>query len=259
MITAIRLEFLKLRTTRMWLGLLALSGSLTVLVAVTESARAGAGGIVPPLTTITGQRDILTTTGFGMLISMIFGTTVVTAEFRHKTISDTYLDQPDRSRVLAAKVIVAGLTGALFGLLATVITTGVATGFTTARGYHFAYSAATVARYGAGAVAGAALLAAAGAGLGALLRSQLAAAIAVFAWGFAVEQLLGAVDKPLAPYLPIVAANTMAGANGKSTTMPPVPAGITALPFAGAAALLAGLAAALTIAAAVTTIRRDIT
>ena len=187
MITAIRLEFLKLRTTRMWLGLLALGSGLTTLVAVTESARSGGAGIVPSLATLAGQRDVLTTTGFGLLVSMIYGTTVVTGEFRHKTITDTYLDQPDRVRVLAAKVIVAGLTGALFGLLAAAITTGAATGFTAARGYHFAYSAATVARYGAGAVAGAALLAAVGAGLGALLRSQLAAAIVVFAWGFAVE------------------------------------------------------------------------
>jgi ABC-2 type transport system permease protein len=258
MITAIRLEFLKLRTTRMWLGLLALAGGLTVMVAVTESARAGAGGIVPSLATAAGQRDILTTTGFGLLASMIYGTTVVTGEFRHKTITDTYLDQPGRARVLAAKVIAAGLTGTLFGLLAAAITTATATGFTAAKGYHFAYSAATVARCGAGGAAAAALLAAAGAGLGALLRSQLTAAIVVFAWAFAVEQLLAAADKPLAPYLPVVAANTMAGATSKAT-MPPVPAAITPLPVAAAAALLAALAVMLTIAATVTTLRRDIT
>jgi ABC-2 type transport system permease protein len=257
MITAIRLEFLKLRTTRMWPGMLALGGGLTILVAVTESARSGTGGIVPSLATHAGQHDILTTTGFGLLVSMIYGTTVVTGEFRHKTITDTYLDQPDRGRVLSVKVIVAGLTGALFGLLAAAITTSAATGFTAAKGYHFAYSAATVARYGAGAVAGAALLAAVGAGLGALIRSQLTAAIAVFAWAFAVEALLGAVDKPLTPYLPVIAASTMAGANDRAT-MPPVPSGITALPLAGAGALLAGLAVVLTIAAAVTTARRDI-
>lgn len=258
MITAIRLEFLKLRTTRTWLGMLALGAGLTVLVAVTESARSGAGGIVPSLATHAGQHDILTTTGFGLLAAMIYGTTVVTGEFRHKTITDTYLDQPDRGRVLAAKVITAGLTGALFGLLAVTITTAAAAGFTTAKGYHLAYSAATVARYGAGAVAGAALLAAVGAGLGALLRSQLTAAIVVFAWAFAVEALLAAVDKPLAPYLPVIAASIMAGANDRAT-MPPVPAGITALPLAGAAALLTALAIGLTAAASVTTLRRDIT
>lgn len=257
MITTIRLEFLKMRTTRMWLGLLALGSGLTALVAVFESVRAGPGGAVPSLATLTGQRDILTTTGFGLLTSMVFGTTVVTGEFRHKTITDTYLDQPDRAQVLAAKVIVAGLAGALFGLLAAAVTTGAATGFTAARGYHFACSAATVARYGAGAVLGAALLAAAGAGLGALLRNQLAGAIVVFGWAFAIEELLAALAKPLAPYLPVIAANTMAGAIN-NTTMPPVPTGITALPFWEVAALLAGLAAVLSAAAALTTVRRDI-
>jgi ABC-type transport system involved in multi-copper enzyme maturation permease subunit len=258
MITAIRLESLKLRTTRMWLGLLGLATGLTVLVAVFESARSGSGGAVPSLAKAAGQRDILTATGFGALISMVFGTTVVTGEFRHKTITDTYLDEPQRGRVLAAKVIVAGVAGALFGLLATAITTSVAVGFTAAKGHHFAYSAATVARYGAGAVVGAALLAAVGAGLGALLRSQLVAAIVVFAWAFAVEQLIAALDKPLATYLPVIATSTMAGAVN-STTMPPVPAGITALPFGEVAALLAGLAIVLTAAAAVTTVPRDIT
>lgn len=257
MITAIRLEFLKLLTTRMWLAMLSLGTGFTVLVAISESARSGHGGFVPSLATDVGQRDILTTTGFGLLVSMIFGTMLVTTEFRHKTITDTYLDQPDRSRVLAAKVIVAGLTGALFGVAAALVTTAAAAGFTAARGSHFAYSATTVLRYGAGAAAAAALLAAVGAGIGALLRSQLAAAIVVFAWGFAAEQLLAAADKPLAPYLPVIAANTMAGAG--RATMPPVPAGLAALPFAGVAALLAGLAVALAAAAAATTVRRDIT
>ena len=41
--------------------------------------------------------------------------------------------------------------------------------------------------------------------------------------------------------------------------MPPVPACIIALPLAGAAALLAGLAVVLTVAAAATIRRRDIT
>jgi ABC-2 type transport system permease protein len=66
---------------------------------------------------------------------MISGTTVVTGQLRHKTITDTHLDQPDRSHGLAAKVIVADLTGTLSGLLAAAITTAAATGFTAARGW----------------------------------------------------------------------------------------------------------------------------
>jgi ABC-2 type transport system permease protein len=257
MITQIRLEFFKLWTTRLWLGLLALAAGLTLLVAVIESARAG-GGVVPSLATATGQRDILTTTGFGILVSMVFGTTVVTGEFRFRTATDTYLDQPDRVRVLAAKMIVATAIGAVFGLVAAGTTTGAAVGFTAAKGYDFVSSAATVTRYGAGAIAAAALLAAVGAGLGALVRSQLLAAIIVFAWAFAVEQILGVLDKSIAPYLPVIAANTMAGGTS-SATMPPVPSGITALPLGSAAALLAGLAIILAAASARTTVRRDIT
>lgn len=258
MITSVRLEFLKLRTTRMWLGLLGLAVALTALVAVIESARAGGGGAIPSLATAAGQRDIVTTTGFGILVAMVFGTTVVTGEFRHRTATDTYLDQPVRNRVLAAKVIVAALTGAVFGLLAAAVTTGVAAGSVAARGYDLHYSAGTLTGYGAGAVVAAGLLAAVGAGLGALIRSQLAAVIVVFAWAFAVEQLIGALSGSVASYLPVVAASTMAGATN-SATMPPIPSGVDPLPVAASAGLLAAIAIILAAAAARTTLRRDIT
>ena len=256
MITAIRAELLKIRTTRMTAGLLALAAGWTALVAVIESARSGPGGLVPTLSG-GGLRDVLTSTGFGLILAMVFGVTVATGEFRHKTATDTYLDEPNRTRVLAAKTITAGIGGLAFGLAATAVATTAGLAFAAAKGYPLALSAAAIARYCAGAILAAGLLAAAGAALGTLIRNQVSAIIAVFAWCFGIEQILGGLSHRLAPYLPFTAAASMAGAaNG---AMPPMPSGMTPLPFTAVAGLLAALSIAIAAVITRTTLRRDIT
>jgi ABC-2 type transport system permease protein len=256
MITAIRTELLKLRTTRLAAGMLAVAAGWTALVAAIEASRAGPGGMVPSLATSAGLRDVLTSTGFALIIAAAYGTTITSSERRHHTITDTYLDDPNRRQVLIAKVITAGLTGLVFGLAGTIVTTGVGLAFAAGHG-HVVMGAGTIIRYGAGAVAGAGLLAAAGAAIGALIQNQVAAIIAVFAWGFGVEQILGGVFRSLAPYLPLMASETMAGsANGG---MPPLPKGLSPLPFGAVAGLVAAVAVILTIIASTTTVHRDVT
>jgi ABC-2 type transport system permease protein len=256
MITAIRAELLKIRTTRMAAGLLAAAAGWTALVAAIESARSGPGGLVPALSS-GGLRDVLTSTGFALIMAMVFGVTVATGEFRHKTATDTYLDEPGRTRVLAAKTITAGLGGLAFGAAGTAVTTVTGLAVAAAKGAPLALGEATIARYSAAAVLAAGLLAAAGAGLGSLIRSQVGAIIAVFAWCFGIEQILGGLSRQIAPYLPFTAAASMAGAaNG---AMPPMPSGMTPLPLAAAAGLLTALTVLIATVAARTTLRRDIT
>ena len=257
MITAIRTEVLKLRTTRLAAGLLAVAAAWAGLVSSVEASRAGTGGMIPSLATATGFRDVLTSTGFALIIAAVYGTTITTGELRHKTITDTYLDQPDRRRVLLAKVLTAGLTGLGFGAVGTAVTTGVGLAFTTAGGYHVAVAGSTLARYAAGAALGGGLLAAAGAALGALIANQIGAIIVTFAWGFGIEQILAGVFPSLAPYLPYMASETMAGAT--TGGMPPLPSGLTPLPFAAVVGLVGALAVLLTVAAALTTVNRDVT
>jgi hypothetical protein len=124
MITAIRTELFKIRTTRMFLAMLGLAAALTLLVTVIESAQEGgrSGTIaVPSLATAAGLRAIVTNTGFGMLVATVFGTIVASGEFRHRTATDTYLDEPHRIRVLTAKTIAGAAAGAVFGLAAAVL------------------------------------------------------------------------------------------------------------------------------------------
>ena len=54
----------------------------------------------------------------GMLFAAIAGALAITAEFRYGTIRPTFLVEPRRSPVLAAKLTISALTGLAYGLLA---------------------------------------------------------------------------------------------------------------------------------------------
>jgi ABC-2 type transport system permease protein len=259
MSTAIHAEFLKIRTTRTVAALIGLAVALTALITTIEAATAGTGGdmAIPSLSTPAGLRDALTSTGFALLVAAVLGTTSVCGEFRLKTATDTYLDQPDRRRVLAAKAIIAAAAGLLLGLAAAATATGITLGFAAANGGPLALPAGSILRFMAGAIIGSGLLAVAGVGAGALIRHQVAAIVAVFTWGFVIELIIGGTAGAAGGFLPYTAAATMAGV-ASGSGMPQVPRGVDPLPFAAATGVLFVVALMLSAAAALTTARRDI-
>ena len=254
----VRIELLKLRTTRLTYGLLAVAAALTALDATLRAARAGDGKLAA-LSTATGLTSVLTVTGFAVVIACVLGVTVSSGEFRHQTATLTYLEFPRRSRVLVAKLIAAALVGLVFGAAGSAVATGIGLAFAAAHGYPIALAGTTIAGYTAGAVLGAALLAAVGVALGTLVRAQLGAVIGVFAWALFVEPIVGGLFNFIGPYLPFTAVTTLAGSrlggggfgfSGSSSA--------TALPFAATAVLVAGLAIILSLIASGTSLRHDI-
>ncbi|MBO0774004.1 MAG: hypothetical protein J2P35_21340 [Actinobacteria bacterium] len=260
MITLIRIELLKIRTTRAPFGLLAAAAGITALIASLEAARAG-GKFTPPLSSSTGLSFVLTVTGFALLMALVFGVTVTSGEFRHGTATITYLGTPRRARVLAAKLAASFGCGLLFGAAGAATATAVGLAFTLGKGQAIAVGTATMTRYGLGAMLGAGLLAALGAGIGSLLRSQLAGVIGALAWCLVMEAVLGGVFSGLGRYLPFSAtATALAGSRpggGDVGFYSSDPA--RALPFAAGTLLIAGIAAVIAGGAARTTDRSDIT
>jgi ABC-2 type transport system permease protein len=260
-IRLIRVELLKIRTTRLAYGLLATAAGLTAVFSVLEASRAGSGNGVGPLESAAGFNAVITGGTWALLLAAVLGVTVSSGEFRHSTATLTYLATPHRGRVLAAKSAAAAVAGAVFGLAGYVVAAGAGLAFIAARGYRVPIGDATMARYAAGHVLAAALLAAVGVGVGSLIRSQLAAVIVVFVWMIVIESVAGGLFHSLQPYLPYTAATTLAGsplggaafgpAHSASTT-------VTALPFAAAAALVAGVAAVISAVAARISVPRDI-
>lgn len=260
MTALVRVELLKLRTTRLTYGLLATAAGLTILFSVLEAVRAGTNAVAP-LSTAAGLNAVITGGIWTLLFAAVLGVTVSSGEFRHATATVTYLASPRRGRVLAAKAVAGAIGGAIFGFAGWIIASGVGLGFVSADGYHVPISDATMARYAAGHILAGALMAAIGVGIGSLIRSQLAAVIGVFVWSIVIESIIGGLYKSVQPYLPYTAATTLSGsvlggasfgpAHGATSTSSP-------LPFAAAAALLVAVAAVVAAVAATTTVGRDI-
>jgi ABC-type transport system involved in multi-copper enzyme maturation permease subunit len=262
MIRQIRIELLKLRTTRLSYGLLATGAAITAMFAILEATQAGKGGAnsPEPLYTFSGFTHVVSAGIWELMFAMVLGVTVTTSEFRHQTATLTYLASPHRNRVLAAKTAAGAAAGGLFGLVAFLVGGGTALGFTVARGYHVPLGDATMARIGIGHLVAGALLAAIGVGLGAVLKSQLAGIIGVFVWAIIIESLIGGVFTATRPYLPYTAATNLAGTPLGGASFGPAngTGGPAPLPFAAAMALLAALIVVVAAIASATTVRRDI-
>jgi hypothetical protein len=111
MTTLIANELRKLRTIGgPWLLLAA--GPVLVIVGVAGDL-AGGADLTQPQT----ASHAVAHAGVVSLLALIFGITAVAGEYRHKTITDTYLATPRRGRVIAAKFAVYTAVGAVFGLM----------------------------------------------------------------------------------------------------------------------------------------------
>jgi ABC-2 type transport system permease protein len=261
LIRLIRIELLKLLTTRMSYGLLGISLGLTALWTTLEASRAGKSNGPAPLSAYSGLASIVTGGVWGLILAAVLGALVSSGEFRHRTATFTYLASPARGRVLAAKIVVGAIGGAVFGLGGYAVACAVGLSFTAAHGYHVPIGAITFVNWGFGHLVGGALLAAIGVVAGSLVRSQLAVVIGVFVWSIIIESLIGGLFTSIRPYLPYTAATALSGTPLGSASFGPARgvSGSAPLPFAAAAALLIGIAAVVAVIAARTTVRADVT
>jgi ABC-type transport system involved in multi-copper enzyme maturation permease subunit len=260
MTTLIRMELLKLRTTRLSYGLFLAAAGLTLGFALLEASRAGTSAVAP-LSTAAGLNAVITGGTLALLLATLLGVTVSSGEFRHGTATATYLAVPQRNRVLAAKCVAAACAGAIFGFAGWLIATGVGLGFVASHGYSEPIGVATMARYAAGHILAGALLAAIGVGVGSLVRSQLAAVVGVLVWAVIIESVLGNLFNVVQPYLPYTAATTLAGSTLGGAAFGPAHGAVSsssALPFAAAVAFLAGVGVVIAATAARTMVSRDV-
>jgi ABC-type transport system involved in multi-copper enzyme maturation permease subunit len=262
----VRAELLKLRTTRMWWGLLVLAVVLTVLYAVLIASFAGrsVGGAPPTTPGLDDPATLRTIYGVALsssyVIPLVIGVLGMAGEYRHKTMTPTLLAVPRRGRLVAAKVVTYALVGLAMGVVLSA-TAMLAGGVTVVlRGYPLGLGADGVPRTLVLAVLGCGIWAVFGLGLGTLVRNQVAAIVIALASQLLVEQLLilGLNALPyggnIAQFLPSSAASAMiSGAGGAGGLT------IQVLSWWAGALVLTGYGVLFAAIGVVLTTRRDVT
>jgi ABC-2 type transport system permease protein len=242
----IRSEVLKLRTVRgPWLLLAA--GPVLVI--------AGISGLVVSGTSLqdpAAQARALSHVGLTSIFTLLFGIIAVAGEYRHRTITDTYLSGPARGRVIGAKLIVYTTLAALAGVASTLVGLAVTAAWWADKGASFGWGETAMWATIGGGIAWNAIFAAIGVSAGALIRNLAGAVAAALAWIALVEGIVGQLIGNLARWLPFYAGQAL-GAGG--TAMLPEPL----LPRLGALAVLLAYAAIFAQAAVTVSTRRDVT
>jgi ABC-type transport system involved in multi-copper enzyme maturation permease subunit len=235
-------ELLKLWTTRRTVAGLVLA--LTAIVALGSIGTLASTDGPPTQQTV---RDVLSVTGFTDVFALILGVLVVTWEYRHDTITQTFLLEPRRERVIGAKSIAAMLTGVLLAVAALVFVIVLA--YIWIGGDPGISFGGSVWERAARGIASAALYGALGVGIGALIRSQALAIVVVFVFFLVVEPLVNGLYDTVGRYLPGSALTQLAGESSDQTSLS------TAAAVPVSIAWVVGIVAV----AAVLTVRRDVT
>jgi ABC-type transport system involved in multi-copper enzyme maturation permease subunit len=228
---AIRAEFVKLVTTKMWwilaLVLLAYVAFTAIILAFAFSSGldASSGEMSPGQGTPQVPADALPPIiysiahSIGYVFPLLLGTLAVTGEFRHQTLTPTFLATPKRGRVLAAKLVVMAIFGALYGVVAVIAAVGPGAAILSIDDGVTGLDDGDLWAMFARIVLAMALWAIIGVGVGALIPNQVAAIVVVLAFTQFIEPILRTVAAfvdwaaNIGNYLPGAAGDTLAGAS----------------------------------------------
>ena len=245
----IRSEWLKVTSTRMWWVLIA-AGVFLVGLNVVSIVLISGQLDVPALDSPLAMRQLWSTLGSASVIALMLGIVSITGEFRHLTITDSFLTEPRRSRFLLAK----GAVQAVLGILLAVVSAGV--GLVLALALlplqeHAPIDFWQVSQVIAGAALCYALYALLGLAIGSLITNQVVAILVTLLWVVLVESLVVGLLPQIGKWLPGGAAASIL----QSTTID----GDNLLPVWAGVVVLFAYAAVIGAIALRTTLRRDIT
>jgi ABC-2 type transport system permease protein len=257
-VQAVRVELLKLLTTRMWWGLLiGAAGTVLAITALTVF-----GYSTAPDTFDLRSGPVLRNLysfgfGWGQIFVIILGVIAMAGEYRHKTITGTFLATPNRGLVVTAKMLALVVAGIGYGIvltLANLLTTVVVLG---ARGYGPGLGADGVVRTLLLSVLGLGVFGVLGVGLATLIRNQIAAIVVALALQFVVQPLaqilaqLNETTSEIAQFLPGSAAGSLISGytGGEDVNM---------LPWWGGGLVLLGYAVLFAVIGWALTTRRDV-
>ncbi len=267
---AVRSELLKFFSTRLWwgmaIGIVLSAAAFSLLFAllytsesfIEEAGGGGGFGGVPMGDDVQIANSVYTAgLSVGYLLMLVIGVIQIGSEYRHRTITSTFLAQPKRPQVMLGKVLALVIVGAAYGVLSLVGSVVVGAVTLQARGAD-AFPSTQVLRTLALSLLVLGLWALIGLGAGILIPNQVAALLIGVGVAWIVEPILGAVIKAwdfgqqhIAPYLPSEATQAVVNVTQAS-------ADDVRLSWWGGALALAAWAAAFAGAGILRVVRQDI-
>jgi ABC-2 type transport system permease protein len=238
-VNLVRAELLKALTTRL---LLWYSLGLLAFLTLVLSTRIGSERR-ESLEQLSTQRSILEHAGLAPVFTVLLGAVLMTTEYAHGTINQSFLAVPKRAQLLAAKLAAIVLVALVFAALADGLTLLIAKLWYAGRGITFDLGADHVLVPLLGAVGASVVAAAIGVGLGALMRRQTAAVTTILVWLLIGEAAIGAIGDG-ARYAPghALAAVVSAHTNGGGNTLGIWAAAATAVVYAAIFVVAGGFA-----------------
>ena len=265
---ALLTEYRKIVTTRLWwilllsmfVYLLGIGAAMAWSLSMGDAMGTGGGSSIKLVGVDLAALVYSIGVTVGSVFPLVVGTLSVTSEFRSQTITPTFLAEPRRGLVLAAKFIANAVMGAGFGIVATVGTAGGAATVFQLRGDPTFLGDPEIRRLLLGSVIALTVWALMGVALGAVLPNQIAAVVVILGFTQLLEPvlrlLLGAFKATdgVAPYLPGAAADAIVGQSlytiGTSVQLLTRPAGL---------GVMLGYVLVLGVIGRFTTFRRDVT
>ncbi len=261
---AVHAELLKFFTTRLWwgmaIGIFLAGAAFALLYALLLTSAIGISGEagVPTGDDVQVANSVYTAgLQIGYLLMLTIGVIQVGAEYRHRTITSTFLALPRRGVAMLAKVVALLVIGVMYGVINLVGSVSVGALTLSLRGED-AFPSGEVFRTIALSLLVLGLWALIGLGVGILIPNQVAALLIGVGVAWIVEPLLGLALKAwdvgrehIAPYLPTEATNAVLDAVKNSPDDVRLEWWVAALTLAAWAAVLSGVGIALTV-------RRDV-
>jgi ABC-2 type transport system permease protein len=200
---SLRGEWLKLRSTRApWLLLLA---AVALVVAGVSGAAKSGSDLALPATVSKAAEHV----GLVSMLSLVLGILVVAGEYRHRTITDTFLSTPRRSPVIVAKLAVSMALGLVYGVVSAGVALLTIALWWKGKGIPLDLWDGDLWRTLLGGVAWNIAFAAIGVGLGSLVRNLTAAIALALVWIAVVEGVVGQLVGDLARWLPFASGTAL--------------------------------------------------
>jgi ABC-2 type transport system permease protein len=195
-----------------------------------------------------GFVDTLESATIAVFFALLYGVVGIAGEYRHGTITPTFLATPIRERVLGAKLVVYAGAGLLLGAFALLLALAMALPWFAAKNIDYSLADRDVALFVVGLLAAATLWGALGVAYGSVVPNQVGALVSALIWLLIIENILAGLVPEVARFTPGKAAQALMRVEVEDL-----------LTMWAAAVVTVGYIAAFAAIGATVTMRRDVT